>query len=65
MDISELNISVYARNALYRGGIHTIEQLSELTLDELLKIRQIGGKSADEIVTALQIFYNEQEENKR
>lgn len=47
--ISQLNLSTRARNALYRNHIETVGQLLDLSPDNILHLRFIGAKSANEL----------------
>lgn len=47
--LSVLKLSTRAENSLTRRGITSIEQLTELELDELLRIRNMGKTTAKEI----------------
>lgn len=53
MDIAELGLSVRAYNCLKRSCVNTIGELLELTSEQLARIRNLGKKSHDEVVTAL------------
>lgn len=50
MKIEELGLSVRAYNCLYRAGIKGLGNLLELKVEELTKIRNLGAKTADEII---------------
>lgn len=54
MPIEELDLSVRSYNCLKRGGINTIYELTLKTADDLLKIRNLGKKSLEEIETKLE-----------
>lgn len=56
MPIEELDLSVRSYNCLKRGGINTIYELTLKTADDLLKIRNLGKKSLEEIETKLAEF---------
>ena len=47
--LEDLDLSVRAYNCLKRAGIETIEELRRLTDDDLLKVRNLGRKGAEEI----------------
>lgn len=49
-DIGELGLSVRSYNCLRHAGIYTIEQLSELTKDDFMKIRGLGASSIEDIL---------------
>ena len=54
MTIDEINFSVRSMNALRRAGIFTIGDLiKELSGDELIKVRNLGKKSLNEIKTKM------------
>lgn len=54
LDIGELDLSVRSHNCLKRAGIRTIKELSEKTVYDLYKIRNLGKKSAKEIMQKLE-----------
>ncbi len=51
--IEELELSVRSSNCLKRAGINTVEELTEKTEDDLMKVRNLGKKSLQEIVNKL------------
>lgn len=51
--IEKLNLSVRSYNCLKRVGLHTVQALVGKTEEELLQIRNLGAKSAAEIVEAV------------
>ena len=53
MTIEELDLSVRAYNCLKRAGINTLEQLTEKTEDEMMKVRNLGKKSLEEVTQKL------------
>lgn len=53
MEIDELDLSVRAYNCLKRAGIDTVADLIQLNKDELSGIRNLGKKSAEEILKKL------------
>ncbi len=53
MSIEEMDLSVRSYNCLKRAGIHTIEDLTQKTEDEMLKVRNLGKKSLDEVILKL------------
>lgn len=64
MCIEELDFSVRSYNCLKRAGISTVGELTNLSMDELLKIRNLGKKSLDEIcakVTDMGLEFKEEE----
>jgi DNA-directed RNA polymerase subunit alpha len=50
MKIDELDLTVRSYNCLKKAGIETVGELSKLGLNELLKIKNLGRKSLDEII---------------
>lgn len=56
MDIADLDLSVRAFNCLIRRGIRTISQLTSMSTNDLLKIRNISLKVVDEIQDKLKIL---------
>ncbi len=49
MPIEELELSVRSFNCLKRAGINTVGQLIEKTDDEMIKVRNLGKKSLEEV----------------
>lgn len=49
--IDVLGLSTRSYNSLKRSGIDTLGKLSEMTLDDFVKTRNIGRKSLEEIIT--------------
>lgn len=54
MPIEELGLSVRAYNCLWRVGIRDLGNLLELRLEELMRIRNLGVKTADEIIHTIE-----------
>ena len=52
--IHELELSIRSENCLLRGGVHTVGELLQKSREELLKIRNLGKKSLNEIEDRLQ-----------
>ena len=48
--IEELDLSVRAYNCLKRAGIHTLQDLTNMTENEMMKIRNLGKKSLKEVM---------------
>ena len=48
--IEELDLTVRSFNCLKKAGIEEVSQLAKLSLNELLKIKNLGRKSLDEIL---------------
>ena len=53
MNIDELELSVRSYNCLKRAGINTVEELTNKTSDDMMKVRNLGRKSLDEVLTKL------------
>ena len=53
MSIDELELSVRSYNCLKRAGINTVEELCSKTPDEMMKVRNLGKKSLDEVLEKL------------
>ncbi len=51
--IEELDLSVRSFNCLKRAGISTVEDLINKTQDEMMKVRNLGRKSLEEVVNKL------------
>jgi len=49
MTIEELDLSVRSYNCLKRAGINTVEELIRKTEDEMMKVRNLGKKSLEEV----------------
>jgi len=54
MTIEELDLSVRSYNCLKRAGIHTAQELANRTEDEMMKVRNLGRKSLEEVVAKLE-----------
>lgn len=52
--IEELELSVRSSNCLKRAGINTVEELTEKSEEDLMKVRNLGRKSLQEIKERLQ-----------
>ena len=53
MSIDELELSVRSYNCLKRAGINTVQELCSKTPDEMMKVRNHGRKSLDEVLEKL------------
>ena len=53
MTIEELDMSVRSFNCLKRAGIDTVEDLVNKTEDEMIKVRNLGKKSLEEVIQKL------------
>ena len=54
MTIEELDLSVRSYNCLKRAGIHTAQELANRTEEEMMKVRNLGRKSLEEVVCKLE-----------
>ena len=50
MTIEELDLSVRSYNCLKRAGINTVEDLSKKTEEDMMKVRNLGRKSLEEVL---------------
>lgn len=53
MSIDELELSVRSFNCLKRAGINTVEELINKTSDDMMKVRNLGRKSLEEVLAKL------------
>lgn len=65
--IEQMDLSVRSYNCLKRVGIGTLQQLAQLSYDDLIRIRNLGRRSVDEIIGKLneygyEIRKNDEEE---
>ena len=56
MTIEEMDLSVRSYNCLKRANIHTVEDLTKKTEDDMLKVRNLGKKSLDEVIFKLESY---------
>ena len=54
MTIEELDLSVRSFNCLKRAGIDTVEDLVSRSEDEMIKVRNLGKKSLEEVIQKLE-----------
>ncbi len=54
MQIEDLDLSVRSYNCLKRANIHTVADLTNKTEDDMLKVRNLGKKSLDEVIFKLE-----------
>ena len=54
MTIEELELSVRSFNCLKRAAINTVEELTQKTEDDMMKVRNLGKKSLDEVKAKLE-----------
>ena len=53
MNIDELELSVRSYNCLKRAGINTVEELCSRTPEDMMKVRNLGRKSLEEVLAKL------------
>ena len=56
MSIDDMELSVRSYNCLKRAGINTIEDLTKRSKDDMLKVRNLGKKSLDEVIQKLESY---------
>lgn len=54
MTIEELDLSVRSYNCLKRAGINTVEELTLRTEEDMIKVRNLGKKSLEEVIQKLE-----------
>ncbi len=54
--IEDMDLSVRSYNCLKRANIHTVEDLTQKTEDDMLKVRNLGKKSLDEVIFKLESY---------
>ncbi len=54
MTIEDLDLSVRSYNCLKRAGINNVEDLSKKTQEEMIKVRNLGRKSMEEVIAKLE-----------
>ena len=47
--IDDLDLSVRSNNCLRRAGINTVDELTQKTEDDMMKVRNLGRKSLEEV----------------
>ena len=53
LSIDELELSVRSYNCLKRAGINTVEELTNKTSEDMMKVRNLGRKSLEEVLAKL------------
>lgn len=56
MNIEDMDLSVRSYNCLKRAAIHTVEDLTKKSEDDMLKVRNLGRKSLDEVINKLRSY---------
>jgi DNA-directed RNA polymerase subunit alpha len=54
MTIEELDLSVRSYNCLKRAGINTVQDLTARSEDDMMKVRNLGRKSLEEVIKKLE-----------
>ena len=54
MSVEEMDLSVRSYNCLKRAGINTVEDLIKKSEDDMLKVKNLGRKSLDEVIHKLE-----------
>jgi DNA-directed RNA polymerase subunit alpha len=54
MSVEDLDLSVRSYNCLKRAGIHTVEDLTKRSEEDMLKVRNLGRKSLEEVIKKLE-----------
>ena len=53
MTIEELDLSVRSYNCLKRAGINTLQELTDKTESDMMRVRNLGRKSLEEVKNKL------------
>ncbi|MEG1528501.1 MAG: DNA-directed RNA polymerase subunit alpha [Clostridia bacterium] len=56
MSVDDMDLSVRSFNCLKRAGIQTVEDLTKRSEDDMLKVRNLGRKSLDEVIAKLESY---------
>jgi DNA-directed RNA polymerase subunit alpha len=56
MTIEELDLSVRSFNCLKRAGINTVDDLINKSPDEMMRVRNLGKKSLEEVIVKLESY---------
>ncbi len=56
MTIEELDLSVRSFNCLKRAGINTVDDLINKSPDDMMRVRNLGKKSLEEVIVKLQSY---------
>ncbi len=56
MTIEELDLSVRSYNCLKRAGINSVEELTKKTEEDMMKVRNLGRKSLEEVRQKLEVL---------
>jgi DNA-directed RNA polymerase subunit alpha len=53
MNLDELELSVRAYNCIKRAGINTVEDLCNMTAEDMMKVKNLGRKCLEEVIEAM------------
>ena len=53
LELSDINLSVRSYNCLKRAGINTVAELCDKTPEDMMKVRNLGRKSLEEVLAKL------------
>ena len=56
LPIEEMDLSVRSYNCLKRAGINTVEDLCQKSRGDMLKVKNLGIKSIDEVIQKLESY---------
>ena len=56
MTIEELELSIRSFNCLKRAGINTVDELINKTPEEMMRVRNLGKKSLEEVIAKLESY---------
>ena len=56
MTIEELDLSVRSFNCLKRAGINTVDDLINKSPEEMMRVRNLGKKSLEEVIVKLESY---------
>ena len=54
--LDEMDLSVRSFNCLKRAGINTVEDLTKKTETDMMKVRNLGRKSLEEVIKKLKSY---------
>ena len=54
MTIEDLDLSVRSYNCLKRAGINTVNELTQRSEEDMMKVRNLGRKSLEEVIHKLE-----------
>ena len=54
--LDELGLSVKTYNCLRRAGVSTIDDLTRMTKDDMMRVRNLGRRSLEEIIGKMELM---------